>query len=551
MSTPTPAPTVGPDGTPYPAPTAPAAAAAAALSPPALDLVPRPTQVRGIDSAPLVLDAAAHVRVGDGAQAGARALRAVLRTAGNLPLAPTDVPHAAVFVALDADQPAGGYSLAISHDRLHLLGGDVDGLLAGVQTIRQLLPPEQLTRPLFGDGGGPLKTVTLPAVHVVDAPVFAWRSVMVDVARHLLPLPDLLRIVDGLALSKVNRLHLHLTDDQGWRLPVPGWPKLTEVSDWRPRSTAGHYEEHRLDDLPHGGHYTRAELALLVEYAADRGVTVVPEIDLPGHMVAAIAAYPELGCTPGTPVEVRETWGISDDVLAPTDAVLAFLRDVLDAVCDVFPSPWVHLGGDECPTVAWETSEVGRSRLAELGLAEPRLFQHWFATELSAYLASKGRTSVFWHEVLEAGVPEGGVVVSWLEQEHGVTAARRGHDVVMNPNTATYLDYYQRDPATHPGEPLGIGGLVTWQDVLALVPVPPELAGEAAAAHVIGVQANLWTEYVRDGAHAGYLLFPRACALAEVGWSGPGSDPVEFGARLGTHVRRLEALGLTHGGVSG
>lgn len=519
--------------------------------PSGLGLVPRPTQVRGIDSAPLVLDAAAHVRVGAGAEAGARALRAVLRTAGNLPLAPTHTPHAAVFVALDGDQPAGGYSLAISHDRLRLLGGDVDGLLAGVQTIRQLLPPDQLAGPLFAAGGGPLRTVTLPAVHVVDAPVSSWRGVMVDVARHLLPLPELLRIVDGVALSKINRLHLHLTDDQGWRLPVPGWPKLTEVSDWRPRSTAGHLEEHHLDDLPHGGHYTRAELALLVEYAAVRGVTVVPEIDLPGHMVAAIAAYPELGCTPSTPVTVRETWGISDNVLAPTEQVLAFLRDVLDAVCDVFPSPWVHLGGDECPTMAWETSEVGRRRLAELGLAGPRGFQHWFATELSTYLASKGRTSVFWHEVLEAGVPDGGVVMSWLEQEHGVTAARRGHDVVMNPNTATYLDYYQRDPATHPDEPLAIGGLVTWQDVLALVPVPPELAGETAAAHVIGVQGNLWTEYVRDGGHAAYLLFPRICALAEVGWSGPGSDPVEFAGRLQAHVRRLEALGLAHGAVAG
>ena len=516
-----------------------------------LALIPRPTTVREVAGPPFVAGLQTRVRVGPGAEAGVRALRALLRTAGNLPLPPTDEAAAEVVVALTDEQPPGGYSLVTGDNRLVLLGGDVDGLLAGVQTIRQLLPVEQLagTR-IFADGGGPLRTVTLPALHIVDSPAYSWRGLMLDVARHLLPLPDLLRLVDAAALHKINRLHLHLTDDQGWRLPVPNWPKLTEVSDWRRRSNLGHAHDEVLDDLPHGGHYSRAELALLVEYAADRGITVVPEIDLPGHMVAAIAAYPELGCAPGTPVTVRETWGISDDVLAPTEQALAFLRDVLDTVCEIFPSPWIHLGGDECPTVAWETSEIGRRRLAELGLGEARAFQHWFATELAAYLATKGRTPVFWHEVLEAGVPEGGIVMSWLEQEHGVTAARRGHDVIMAPNTRCYIDYYQHDPATHPDEPLAIGGLVTWADVLGLEPVPAELAGDEAAGRVIGVQVNLWTEYVLDGAQASYMIFPRLCALAEVGWSGAGADAGEFGGRLAAHLPRLEALGRQHAALS-
>jgi hexosaminidase len=515
-----------------------------------LALVPGASTVWPIASERLLLDVDSRVCVGAGAEAAAPALRAVLRTAGNLPLPPTDDAGAAVFVGISDEQPAGGYSLVIDTDHLALVGGDLDGLLAGVQTIRQLLPSDQLRAPTdvpATAGGGPLRVVSLPAVRITDAPAFEWRGLLVDVARHLLPLADLLRIVDAAALHKLNRLHLHLTDDQGWRLPVPGWPRLTEVGDWRRRSAAGHDSENRLDDQPHGGHYRAGELALLVEYAAERGITVVPEIDLPGHMVAAIAAYPELGCYPDRQVTVRERWGISDDVLAPTEEALSFLRDVLDAVCDLFPSPWVHLGGDECPTTQWVSSPVAQARLVELGLDEPAHFQRWFATELAAHLATRGRTAVFWHEVLESGVPEGAVVMSWLEQSNGVTAARRGHEVVMAPESRTYLDHYQRDPATHPDEPLAIGGLTTWRDTLALVPVPPELAAEpGAAARIVGVQACLWTEYVATGAYAAYLLFPRLCALAEVGWSGPGTDPDEFAGRLAAHLSRLDALGLPH-----
>lgn len=512
-------------------------------------LVPAPSTVSPVGSGRLVLDADTTVQVGAGAEAAARALRAALRTAGNLPLFPTDDSSAAVLVALGGDQPAGGYRLVITATGLRLVGGDLDGLFAGVQTIRQLLPPDQLAvQPVehpggrLAAGGGPLRPVVLPAVDITDAPAFAWRGLHIDVARHLLPLADLLRLVDAAAFHKLNRLHLHLTDDQGWRLPVPGWPRLTEVGDWRRRSAAGHDSEDRLDDQPHGGHYTRAELGLLVEYAADRGVTVVPEIDLPGHMVAAVAAYPQLGCFPDERVVVRERWGISDDVLAPTETALGFLRDVLDTVCEIFPGPWVHLGGDECPTIQWTTSPLARARLAELGLTRPEQFQHWFATELAAHLATHGRTAVYWHEVLEAGVPEGGVVMSWLEQDNGVRAARQGHDVVMAPEARVYLDHYEHDPATHPDEPVGIGGLISWRDTLALVPVPPELAGEPAAARVVGVQACLWTEYVPGLARAWDLLFPRLCALAEVAWSGPGTDAEEFADRLVTHRPRLAAL---------
>lgn len=518
-----------------------------ASGPPAaggLSLIPSPSTISPGAAEQLELGVDARVRAGAGAAPAARALRAVLRTAGNLPLAPADDGYPSVVIELSGEQavPAGGYSLVITAAGLRLVGGDLDGLFAGIQTIRQLLPPDQLTAAPGAPGGGPLRTVALPAVHIADAPAFGWRGLLVDVARHLMPLTDLLRIVDAAAFHKLNRLHLHLTDDQGWRLPVPAWPRLTEVGDWRRRSTAGHLSDDRLDDQPHGGHYTRAELALLVEYAADRGVTVVPEIDLPGHMVAAVAAYPELGCFPDERVAVREHWGISDAVLAPTETALNFLRDVLDTVCEIFPGPWVHLGGDECPTTQWTASPLARARLAELGLTRPAEFQHWFATELAAHLAAHGRTAVFWHEVLESGVPDGGVVMSWLEQENGVRAARQGHDVVMAPEARTYLDHYEHDPATHPDEPVAIGGLTSWRDTLALVPVPTELAGEAAAARVIGVQACLWTEYVPDLPRAWSLLFPRLCALAEVAWSGPGTDPEEFADRLDTHRARLDAL---------
>lgn len=488
-------------------------------------IIPHPTQYARIPGH-FTFDAATAVRA-DGAAAGAaRLLRTLLAPATGLPL-----PHSpAGTVVLVVDDMLGGlgeegYGLTVGPDAVMLRAARPAGLLRGVQTLRQLLPPEALSaRPV---AGVPWR---IPGVQITDVPRHPWRGAMLDVARHFLPVSFLRRFTDLLAFHKLNVLHLHLTDDQGWRMPVAAFPRLTEVGG------------RRGGRVPHAGAYTAAELRGLVGYAAERGVTVVPEIEMPGHTRAALAAYPELGNVPGRRLDVWTEWGVCDTVLGVHDQVLDFCRTVLGEVLDVFPSPYVHVGGDECPVTEWEAGTAARARMAEVGAGSARELHGWFLGRVGDFLLAQGRRPVCWAEDTGAP-PEGFTVMPWRDADHGLAAARRGHDVVMTPHRSTYLDYPQSAAAEEP--PGQAGAVVDLRAVHGAETVP---AGwePAAAARVLGTQGQLWTEYVTTAAQAEYLAFPRLAALADRAWN-PASDwTADFRPALRRHQARLDALRVHH-----
>ncbi|MDP9867935.1 MULTISPECIES: beta-N-acetylhexosaminidase [Streptosporangium] len=427
------------------------------------------------------------------------------------------------------------YRLSVSTEGVVITGGR-RGLPLAVQTLRQLLPAE-----IFATGPAGGAAWTVPYVEIEDAPRFGWRGVMLDVARHWYPVAFLHRMVDLAALHKLNVVHLHLTDDQGWRMEIDRYPRLTEVGAWRAESMLGHYSEGRYDGVPHGGFYTKSELRDLVAHARTRGITIVPEIDMPGHMRAAIAAYPELGDDPERALPVATAWGVHEQVLKMSEETIAFCRHVLEEVLEVFPSEWIHIGGDECPKREWEESAWTQARLRELGLSDAHALQSWFIGRMADFLAERGRRLIGWDEILQGGLAPGATVMSWQGEQGGIDAARAGHDAVMCPHTHTYFDFYQAEPD---GEPLAIGGLTTLEHVYAYRPVPAGLEAEAAG-HVLGTQGQLWSEYLPTSAHVEYMAFPRLCALAEVAW-GTAGEYAGFTERLLAHRRRLDHLGVAY-----
>ncbi|SOD64339.1 hexosaminidase [Streptomyces zhaozhouensis] len=432
-----------------------------------------------------------------------------------------------------------GYGLTVGSEAVLLRAGTLAGLRNGAATLLQLLPPAAL-------GASPARDVVwrLPRVEITDRPRFPWRGAMLDVARHFQPLSFLKRFVDLLALHKLNVFHLHLTDDQGWRMPVAGHPALTEVGGWRAESMVGRAGSGRFDGVPHGGHYTRGELTELVKHAASRGVTVVPEIELPGHTRALLAAYPHLGNDPTRRLPVWTEWGVCRNVLGVSDAALELCREVLAEVMDVFPAEHVHIGGDECPTVEWESSPAALARVRAEGLSGPAALRGWFLRRMAEFLRENGRTPVSWDEGEEAALPPETLTMSWRAGEHTALAARRGHRVVATPWDRTYLDYPR---SADPGEPLGQDGVVTLDAVAGFDPAPARLPHAEA---VLGTQAQLWTEFAPTPADVEYLAFPRLAALAEAAWSAPGAAPARgprsLTERLVKHGERLDKLGVNH-----
>lgn len=447
-----------------------------------------------------------------------------------------------------------GYRLDTTAHSVTLTAAAEPGLLHAAQTLRQLLGPEAFRRaPVTARRHWPV-----PAVTLEDGPRFRWRGLMLDVARHFLPKDGVLRYLDLMAAHKLNVLHLHLTDDQGWRIEIRSHPRLTEVGSWRPRTKIGHRASALWEEKPHGGFYTRDDLREIVAYAAARHIAVVPEIDIPGHSQAAIAAYPELGNTDvvdTSALGVWDDWGISPHVLAPTDTTLRFYEEVLEEVLELFPpdaapftgfSRFVHIGGDECPKDEWRRSPAAQARIRDLGLDGEDGLQAWFVRHFDDWLTARGRRLIGWDEILEGGLAPGAAVSSWRGYEGGITAARAGHDVVMCPERAVYLDHRQ-DPG--PEEPVPIGFVRTLEDVHRFAPVPPELTEEQAA-HVLGAQANVWTEVMEDQGRVDYQAFPRLAAFAEALWSAlppPAErDFAEFESRMAVHYARLDALGVAY-----
>ncbi|MFI1890179.1 beta-N-acetylhexosaminidase [Streptomyces jumonjinensis] len=436
--------------------------------------------------------------------------------------------------------PEGGYALDVEPDRILLAASSPAGLLNAVQTLRQLLPPECLYP-------APVSTTPLraPCCHIEDAPRFAWRGVMLDVARHFMPVPFVLRMIDLAALHKLNRFQLHLTDDQGWRLEVPNWPKLREIAASRPATARRPGPESEDDGTPHGGFYSLQELRAIVAYAARRGVTVVPEIAMPGHMQAALAAYPQLGSGERGPVRTR--WGGSPHVLAPSHLARIFLGDVLDVVTDVFPSPYIHLGGDECPREEWRRDPQARAWAAQEGLASTDGLQSWFLRTAAARLAQSGRRAVVWDQAMEdGGMPEDTVIAvwrDWADEDLMAAALAKGHDVLACPTRRTYLDHYQSELPT---EPVAFPEETPLEALTDFDPAPPrtELPG---AGQVLGTQAQLWTEYMPSSRHVEYMAFPRLGAFADAAW-GRADDRRghPFSHRLPDYLQRLDALSVEY-----
>ncbi|MFE2556831.1 beta-N-acetylhexosaminidase [Streptomyces sp. NPDC059352] len=513
-----------------------------------MDLIPAPSRVEGPYRCGFLLDERTTLSAAPGTGTTERWLRTTLGAAFGLPLRDTADENATNSVRLRVDDTLApeAYRLHVLMDQVvEITGGGPAGVFWGAQTLRQLLGPDAFRAAPVNTK--PVAYVTTQTIE--DAPRFGWRGLLLDVSRHFLPKADVLRQLDLLAAHKLNVFHFHLTDDQGWRIEIKRHPRLTEVGSWRARTKWGHRASPLWTEAPHGGFYTQDDIREIVAYAAERHITVVPEIDLPGHAQAAIAAYPELGNTDvvdTTTLTVWDTWGVNPNVLAPTEAVLRFYEGVFEEVLDLFPSTFVHVGGDECPKDQWKASPTAQARIEELGLADEDELQSWFIRHFDGWLAARGRRLIGWDEILEGGLAEGAAVSSWRGYAGGITAAEAGHDVVMCPEQQVYLDHRQ---APGEDEPMPIGYVRTLEDVYRFEPVPPGLSPEAAA-HILGTQANVWTEVMENRARVDYQVFPRLAAFAEVAWSAlpvpDARDYAGFERRMDTHYRRLDALGVDY-----
>lgn len=404
-----------------------------------------------------------------------------------------------------------GYQMKVNADQVVITGASEAGVFYGIQTLRKSLP--------VAEGAD----IALPAAEINDFPRFAYRGAMLDVSRHFFPVDSVKRYIDMLALHNINRFHWHLSEDQGWRIEIKSYPKLIEVGSKRAETVIGH-NSGKYDGIPYSGHYTQEEAKEIVKYAADRHITVIPEIDMPGHMQAALAAYPNLGCT-GGPYEVWKIWGVSEDVLcAGNDEVLKFIEDVLGEIIQIFPSEYIHVGGDECPKVRWAKCPKCQARIKQLGIkadknhtAEEKL-QSFIISHAEKFLNKHGRQIIGWDEILEGGLAPNATVMSWRGEGGGIEAAKQKHDVIMSPNTYLYFDYYQSKDVEQ--EPEAIGGYLPMERVYSYEPMPAALTPEEQK-YIKGVQANLWTEYIPTYSQVEYMELPRMAALADIQWTSP------------------------------
>ena len=440
-----------------------------------------------------------------------------------------------------------GYRLTVAGTRITIRAFRPSGVFYGVETLRQLLPPDVFrAAPVAGVAW------TVPAVEIEDMPRFPWRGAHLDVSRSFMPKEFVKKYIDLLALHKLNRFHWHLTDDQGWRIDIKKYPLLTSIGAWRRNSLVGAQRSYAdttqwvYDNVPHGGFYTQDDIREVVAYATARFITVVPEIEMPGHAQAAIAAYPWLGNT-GQQLEVLGHWGVDENILNPSDSAIHFMQDVLTEVLALFPSHWIHTGGDEAPKRQWQSSPLAQERIRQLGLHSENELQSWLTAQMSRWLAGRGRSLIGWDEILEGGM-EGlapnAVVMSWRGIDGGIAAAQAGHDVVMTPTSNTYFDYYQSQDLAK--EPLAIGGFLPLETVYAYEPVPPAL-DSLQAKHVLGTQGQIWTEYQRTPKNVEFMVFPRLVALAEVAWTtAERKDFADFTSRLRRHLARLDVLDVNY-----
>lgn len=505
-----------------------------------LSIIPAPRKVERLEGA-FIVNAETRICAPDAAGEVANFLAGMLCTAAGAALPIDNTLEAApntIALALDPAVALGdeGYQLRVGSDRVEIRAAHAAGLFYGVQTLCQLLPAEvESAAPIEGAAWA------IPAVAIEDAPCFRWRGLHLDVGRYMYPAAFIKKFLDLMALYKLNVFHWHLTEDQGWRIEIKQYPKLTEIGSKRAASPFP-ADPNTLDGKPYGGYYTQNEIKEILAYAQARFITIVPEIEMPGHAVAALASYPELGCV-GDGYTVRTRWGIAEDVFcAGNEAVFTFLENVLTEVMDLFPGEYIHIGGDECPKVRWEACPKCQARMRQEGLEDEHELQSYFIRRIEKFLNAKGRRLIGWDEILEGGLAPNATVMSWRGAAGGIEAAHAGHDVVMTPNIYCYLDYYQSEDQEN--EPPAIGGYVPLSKVYAFEPT--DGIAEDKAHHVLGGQGSIWTEYMPTSDQVEYMAYPRALALSEVFWAAakPGYD--DFLNRLAAHLPRLDLLGVNY-----
>ena len=474
-----------------------------------------------------------------------------IQTAGGMSLKVVEtkkyVAHKDVilFTTTGSDATLGkeGYQLSVSRDNVKIMAPTAAGLFYGMQTVFQMLPAQ-----IEGNVTSSAVKWQLPGVEITDKPRFGWRGMHLDVARHFVPVEFVKKYIDNLAMHKLNTFHWHLTDDQGWRIEIKKYPKLTEVGAWRKETLIGHNRDkpHKFDGIRHGGIYTQEQAREIVQYAKERFITVVPEIEMPGHAKAAIASYPELGVT-GKSVEVGTHWGVFPDIFNVEESTFSFLEDVLTEVIDIFPSEYIHIGGDEAIKDQWKSSDRIQMRIKELGLKDEHELQSYFITRMEKFINSKGRKMIGWDEILEGGLAPNATVMSWQGEEGGIAAAQANHDVIMTPIQSLYFWWYQGDKKT---EPLAAGRFISLEKVYRYDPVPSVLTPEQGK-HVLGAQACAWAEYMESPAKVEYMVFPRISALAEIVWSPKeGKNWNDFKSRMAKQFKRYDQRKINYAKVS-
>jgi hexosaminidase len=512
-------------------------ATATAGNGPRISIIPAPVSLEA-QKGSFALNSRTRIVLSDASDADLREMAEIfaapVRAASGLPLPLTaaqgEAGRGAIVLRVDpqAGAPEEAYHLRVDPNQVTLTSATHAGLFRGLQTLRQLLP------------AGETRHWTVPAVEIQDEPRFAYRGMHLDVGRHFFPVSFVKRYIDLLALYKFNTFHWHLTEDQGWRIEIKKYPRLTEVGSCRSETQL---EKHRQpfvgDNTPHCGFYTQDEVRDVVAYAAKRHITIIPEIEMPGHSLAALASYPELGCGPG-PYQVGTHWGVFPDIYCPREETFTFLENVLTEVMDLFPSHYIHIGGDEAPKTVWEKSPIAQAVIKREGLKDEHELQSYFVQRIEKFLNAHGRSIIGWDEILEGGLAPNATVMSWRGVQGGIAAAKQGHDVVMSPTTYLYFDYHQGDPKQ---EPMSVGALLPLEKVYSYEPVPPELTPEEAK-HILGAQGNVWTEYMTRPDYVEYMVLPRMLALSEVDWSPREKrDWASFQARLPGQFELLDALG--------
>lgn len=467
----------------------------------------------------------------------ANLLQEYLQRASTFPISAKASKSGSIQFSQNSSLAEEAYTLQISSRKIDIQAKTGKGAFYALQTLLQLMPAQIYA------GAKIAGNISISNVLIKDEPRFSYRGLMLDVGRYYYPVESVKRFIDLMAIYKMNTFHWHLTEDQGWRIEIKKYPLLTSISSIRKESMLGHYKDQQYDGKPHGGFYTQQEVKDIVAYAAKKYIDVIPEIEMPGHSQAVLAAYPQFGANSDKLYKVKTKWGVSEDVLFPREETFTFLEDVLTEVMALFPSQYIHIGGDECPKTQWKESKFCQDLIKKLGLKDEHELQSYFIRRIDKFVTSKGKKLLGWDEILEGGLSPNAMVMSWRGTKGGVEAAKQNHDVVMSPNSYFYLDYYQADPKT---EPLAIGGLLPLSKSYSFEPNLPELTAEEAK-HVVGIQANVWTEYISNINYAEYMTYPRALALSEVSWSAKESkNYADFKKRLTGHLPAMDALKINY-----